>query len=315
MNALHIIVSALLMQSATGFMLIKQSVGDKSCAAEDLQHRVKLQNNMAAICEDMCKEVGAYPKCSQCVDFAKPDDTPGVLTWDELLDHMDNLVTWGEDMIKGWKKTASALQKTVAIHEVSSNEQACAAEDLQHRVKLQNKMAAICEDMCKEVGAYPKCSQCVDFATPDDTPGVLTWDELLDHMDNLVTWGEDMIKGWKKTASALQKAKQTHHFAVKINISAVSEPCKMANHYRVLLAQKVVQVGKQLGDVCVNMCKLIGAYPKCLCKDFTFDATPGSMTWDELLDHMGNLISKDHEMMKSWKASALQTSHQKLRGH
>ena len=83
---------------------------------------------------------------------------------------------------------------------------ACAAEDLKRRAQLQNKLAGECEDMCKEVGAYPKCSGCPNFVQPDSTPGVMTWEELLEHMDNLAEWGRDTIKGWTKQASALQKA-------------------------------------------------------------------------------------------------------------
>merc|ERR1719449_121449 len=56
----------------------------------------------------MCKEVGAYPKCAQCPKFVQPDATPGVMTWPELLEHMDNLVAWGQDSIKDWHKQASA---------------------------------------------------------------------------------------------------------------------------------------------------------------------------------------------------------------
>merc|ERR1719266_943308 len=99
-------------------------------------------------------------------------------------------------MIKGWKKTASVLQKD------AQGEKACATADLEHRSQVQNKLAGICEDMCKEVGAYPQCAQCPGFVAPDSTPGVMTWEELLTHMDNLVEWGQGMIKGWKKTASA-----------------------------------------------------------------------------------------------------------------
>merc|ERR1719230_1642414 len=121
------------------------------------------------------------------------------MTWEELLEHMDNLVEWGQESIKGWKKTASALQTSDA-----GAEKACAAEDLKHRVAFQNKLAGICEEMCKEVGAYPQCAQCPGFVAPDATPGVMTWEELLTHMDNLVEWGQESIKGWKKTASALQ---------------------------------------------------------------------------------------------------------------
>merc|ERR1719389_853125 len=106
------------------------SSGSKACVTEDLQHRVQLQNKLAGVCEDMCKEVGAYPKCSGCPGFVPPDSTPGVMTWDELLEHMDNLVDWGREQLKGWRKQASALQRAAALHALNS--EACAAQDLQH---------------------------------------------------------------------------------------------------------------------------------------------------------------------------------------
>ena len=52
----------------------------------------------------MRKEVGAYPECAQCLGFVAPDATSGVMTWEELLECMDNLIEWGQEMIKGWKK-------------------------------------------------------------------------------------------------------------------------------------------------------------------------------------------------------------------
>merc|ERR1719389_712366 len=181
-----------------------------ACATEDLQHRAQLQNKLAGVCEDMCKEVGAYPKCSGCPDFVPPDSTPGVMTWEELLEHMDNLSYWGHDMIKGWKKQASALQKTVVFDgklKIAQDSKACLTEDLQHRAQLQNKLAGVCVDMCKEVGAFPKCT-CPDFVPPDSTPGVMTWSELLEHMDNLSEWGHGELKSWRSQASALQKSQQ-----------------------------------------------------------------------------------------------------------
>jgi len=57
----------------------------------------------------MCKEIGAYPDC-ECPDFVQPDSTPGVVTWEELLEHMDNLVAWSVDLIKSWKGRASQIQ-------------------------------------------------------------------------------------------------------------------------------------------------------------------------------------------------------------
>merc|ERR1719198_2955677 len=119
----------------------------------DMERRMQVQNKLAGVCEDMCKEVGAYPKCTQCPKFVAPDATPGVMTWEELLEHMDNLVAWGQGKLKDWRKTASALQK-------SDNK---VGTDLEHRMQVQNKLAGVCEDMCKEVGAYPKCTQCPKF--------------------------------------------------------------------------------------------------------------------------------------------------------
>merc|ERR1719443_1455009 len=181
------------------------------------------------------------------------------MTWDELLEHMDNLSYWGHDMIKGWKKQASALQKGAALRasnlRSAQDNSACNAEDIQHRAKLQNKLAGVCEDMCKEVGAYPKCSGCPDFVPPDSTPGVMTWEELLEHMDNLSYWGHDMIKGWKKQASALQKAAAFH---LQGNTACATEDLK----HRANLQNK-------LAGVCEDMCKEVGAYPKCSgCPDF-----------------------------------------------
>merc|ERR1719422_94057 len=191
----------------------KSTSTQQSCAAADLSHRMQVQNKLAGICEEMCKEVEAYPKCAQCPDFVAPDATPGVVTWPELLEHMDNLVAWGQGELKSWRATAagSALQlkhaPLVAVEQKSAvSEQACMSEDLKHRMQLQNKLAGVCEDMCKEVGAYPKCNQCLNFVAPDATPGVVTWEELLTHMDNLVVWGQGELKSWRATAagSALQ---------------------------------------------------------------------------------------------------------------
>mmetsp|Transcript_133189 Transcript_133189/g.426059 ORF Transcript_133189/g.426059 Transcript_133189/m.426059 type:complete len:178 (-) Transcript_133189:604-1137(-) len=177
----------------------------------------------------MCKEVGAYPKCAQCPDFVAPDSTPGVMTWDELLEHMDNLVSWGQDELKVWHKTASALQTSKA----EQGEAACTSEDLKRRAQLQNKLAGICEDMCKEVGAYPKCAQCPDFVEPDKTPGVMTWDELLEHMDNLVSWGQDELKVWRKTASALQTGKQEQS-ETTCSVEEIARRAQLQNKFAVI---------------------------------------------------------------------------------
>merc|ERR1719453_1832032 len=132
------------------------SAPEKGCLSADLSIRAQVQNKLSGICEDMCKEVGAYPQCAQCPGFVAPDSTPGVMTWDELLEHMDNLVEWGQGEIKGWKSQAAGLLQ-------KGQSKSCVANDLKHRMAVQNKLAGICEDMCKEVGAYPQCAQCPGF--------------------------------------------------------------------------------------------------------------------------------------------------------
>merc|ERR1719224_97007 len=151
--AMKFALLAMLAISAMGALHVKNAGGEEACTSEDLRRRAQLQNKLASVCEDMCKEVGAYPKCSGCPDFVPPDATPGVMTWDELLEHMDNLSDWGHEQLKAWAKQASALQKAVVSHakdlKIAQDSKACTAQDLQHRAQVQNKLAGVCEDMCK----------------------------------------------------------------------------------------------------------------------------------------------------------------------
>jgi hypothetical protein len=240
---------------------------EQACVADDLKYRTQVQNKLAGVCVDMCKEVGAFPKCT-CPNFVAPDSTPGVMTWPELLEHMDNLSEWGHGQLKGWGQQASQLQ-------VAHKEEACLDADLKQRVQVQNKIAGVCVDMCKEVGAFPKCT-CPNFVAPDSTPGVMTWPELLEHMDNLSEWGHSQLKGWGQQASQLQVAHK-------------EEACLDAD-----LTHRV-QFQNKLAGVCVDMCKEVGAFPKCTCPNFVApDSTPGVMTWPELLEHMDNLSEWGH---------------------
>jgi len=247
-----------------------------SCQQQELHHRVAVQNKLAGICEDMCKEVGAYPKCT-CPGFVAPDATPGVFTWDELLEHMDNLVDWSADSIKTWKDQASALVQV----------QSCEKTEVGERVKFQNKLASLCEDMCKELGAYPLCGGCPNFVAPDSTPGVMTWEELLEHMDNLSSWGHDQIGAWTTQSKAL----------IQQNLEGMS--CQKQS----LVHRAAVQ--NRIAGICEDMCKEVGAYPKCTCPGFVApDATPGVFTWDELLEHMDNLVDWSADTIKTWKGQA-----------
>jgi len=292
----------------SGLLSVKNADSDASCITEDLKYRAQFQNKLAGVCEDMCKEVGAYPKCSQCANFVTPDATPGVMTWPELLEHMDNLVAWGQGELKSWRKAAagSALQlKHIPLsaveQRVSVTEQACQADALKYRVQFQNRLAGVCEDMCKEVGAYPKCSQCANFVTPDSTPGVMTWPELLEHMDNLVAWGQGQLKTWRSTAAGSALQLQHVPLSAVAQKTAVSEQACMSED----LSHRM-QLQNKLAGVCEDMCKEVGAYPKCgQCLNFVApDATPGVVTWPELLEHMDNLVAWGQGELKAWRKTA-----------
>merc|ERR550537_2041192 len=165
MRAVVVLALACAQLSSAKFM---SSQSGESCLKEDLKHRVQFQNKLAGVCVDMCKEIGAFPKCT-CPDFVAPDSNwaTGLRSWPELLEHMDNLSEWGHGELKKWTKTAAELQTS------AGKGSSCLAEDMKHRVQVQNKLAGVCVDMCKEVGAYPKCT-CPDFVQPDSTPGVMT---------------------------------------------------------------------------------------------------------------------------------------------
>merc|ERR1719335_1123886 len=80
-------------------------------------------------------------------------------------------------------------------------EQSCEAQDLAIRSMFQNKLADVCVDMCKELGAYPEKCTCPGYTdTTDKTPGVMTWDELLTYMDDVSSNGHAAIKDWKAGA-------------------------------------------------------------------------------------------------------------------
>merc|ERR1719410_1491703 len=104
-----------------------------SCESEDLAVRSVLQNKLADVCIDMCKELGQYPEKCTCPGYTDTTDkTPGVMTWDELLKYMDDVSSNGHAAIKSWRGMAALQRKarTVRVAEVSK---ACMSEDLKHR--------------------------------------------------------------------------------------------------------------------------------------------------------------------------------------
>merc|ERR1719254_81411 len=96
-----------------------------------------------------------------------------------------------------WTKKYSAIQKAKTTQSLVTVSKACLSQDLKHRAMVQNKLADVCIDMCKEVGAYPEKCPCPKYvASTDKTPNTVTWPELLDYMDQVEAQGAAAVKTW-----------------------------------------------------------------------------------------------------------------------
>jgi len=84
-----------------------QCEGDQEHRVSLLQSLRQMQKNVNEACVEMCKTLGAYPKCD-CPDFVEPDTTPGVVTWDELYGIFDDLKQEGRDMLKKYNNKVAA---------------------------------------------------------------------------------------------------------------------------------------------------------------------------------------------------------------
>jgi len=145
----------------------------------------------------MCKDVGSYPKC-ECPGYIDTTDkTPGLLTWDELLTYMSDLVAWGKETVKS-NVAMSALQHKARVLKAVQVSKACMSDDLKQRTVIQSKLHDMCVDMCKELGQFPEHCTCPGYTdTADKTPGVMTWDELLTFMGDVEAFSAKNLKAWK----------------------------------------------------------------------------------------------------------------------
>jgi len=146
---------------AAAVLNVKNGDGEEACVAEDLRRRAQLQNKLAGVCEDMCREVEAYPRCG-CPAFVEPDSTPGVMTWPELLGHMDSLAEWGRDSIKGWHRQASQLQTAKNATSGALGARAAAA---QHSTQGSGAVMSLKAKQLMEVtvGGFPSAPEACDY--------------------------------------------------------------------------------------------------------------------------------------------------------
>merc|ERR1719277_2635794 len=124
----RLLVAALGFQAVAGFRATSQA-----CVAEDAAARAMVQNKLAGVCEDMCKDVGSYPKC-ECPGYVDTTDkTPGLLTWDELLTHMSDLVAWGRETGKANKAMSAMQHKAHVMKAIQASKANKAMSAMQHK--------------------------------------------------------------------------------------------------------------------------------------------------------------------------------------
>eukprot|EP00928_Gymnodinium_smaydae_P012533 TRINITY_DN14542_c0_g1_i1.p1 TRINITY_DN14542_c0_g1~~TRINITY_DN14542_c0_g1_i1.p1 ORF type:complete len:280 (-),score=56.19 TRINITY_DN14542_c0_g1_i1:201-980(-) len=238
------LAAALLVSPVAARLVGRQS--EQSCQTEDAAYRALLGAKLSMLgedCEKMCRDTGAYPKCKcpakeetasnaalpciakYCQDTFCPNSQfrscvessakLSTLQWGSLFETADALLGNVSDAGVGpRRRSMAAIQK----HAASAMTASCLDQDRAHRALLQARLQAFgvsCEDMCRELGAYPNC-QCPGFQGQPSSDGdnracmdkycqdlenpcpndnfvncvkentkvsVLQWGELLAHMD------------------------------------------------------------------------------------------------------------------------------------
>jgi len=67
--------------------------------------------------------------------------------------------------------------------------------------------------------------------------------------------------------------------------------------------QSLIQIQAE-DSPCVTLCKEMNQYPNCQCPNFTYDATPNHMTWDEMYTHFDQLIERGRQQLKDARKNA-----------
>lgn len=161
-----------------------------SCDNRERAVRVLLQDKVANLgipCEEMCKDMGAYPDChcpgfagmpasaddnraciaKYCQDPTSPCPNDAFVTCVKENTEVSALMQWDNIFMQLQNGTRSYIQMLKKFRAKKHSSRAgCHRKDLAVRVLLQEKIKAFgipCEEMCKDMGAYPDC-HCPGFA-------------------------------------------------------------------------------------------------------------------------------------------------------
>jgi len=84
-----------------------------------------------------------------------------------------------------------------------------------------------------------------------------------------------------------------------------AQTCAEDEKHRFVMVQQVAKLIKNMNDACESMCRAMGQYPNCQCKDMPEpDLTPGHTTWEELYAIFDQLKDSGREMLKKYNKQA-----------
>mmetsp|Transcript_77976 Transcript_77976/g.137428 ORF Transcript_77976/g.137428 Transcript_77976/m.137428 type:complete len:205 (-) Transcript_77976:64-678(-) len=167
-----------------------------NCETQAEVQRAEFGSHLMGLCIEMCKTVKLYPSCPQCRQLGaggsdgltEPGKTPEgppteQATWDVLIEHLDNLGSWGRSMTRHWERQ---MQGKSFLQKVEANA-SCEVKDRWHRELVQGKLASLCEIICQ---SGPLCRQCVQAAPQ----GQLQWKSLLGEVDHIASMTSSMLQ-------------------------------------------------------------------------------------------------------------------------
>merc|ERR1719160_882467 len=80
-----------------------------------------------------------------------------------------------------------------------------------------------------------------------------------------------------------------------------AQTCPEDGPRRFAFAQSLAKLVRNMNDACESMCRKMGQYPNCQCKDMPEpDLTPGHTTWEELYAIFDQLKDSGREMLKKY---------------
>lgn len=198
---MKLVAFSFLIVPSEAIVAFRSGHSQNACITQSQSMKAGAESLLQGICLDMCKEIGAHNHplnwdCDQrCAGAGGGGGGAGPAAC-ENVDH-----TSSESVMACMQSVADNDPYGLVQTDNNNANRACAAQDSKFRAEVDSKTKGVCLDMCKELGKSD-CSQCDDGGGSGPT-GPQNWKQTLSHMDNLASWGKDLIKDWHTNAAKL----------------------------------------------------------------------------------------------------------------